>query len=117
MFVYIMRRIIAGAFVMVGASFIVYLLMTQAGNPLAFTLAITNPTQRASVIDEVTRTLSLDVPPVQRYLEWLKRLVFEQDFGLVSVTQQRVGHRGGGAGLGERSVSGPSPTNSHGESR
>ena len=90
MFVYIMRRIIAGAFVMVGASFIVYLLMTQAGNPLAFTLAITNPTKRASVIDEVTRTLSLDVPPVQRYLEWLKRLVFEQDFGLVSVTQQPV---------------------------
>jgi len=90
MFVYIMRRIIAGAFVMVGASFIVYLLMTQAGDPLAFTLAITNPTQRASVVEEVTRTLSLDVPPVQRYLEWLQRLVFEQDFGLVSVTQQPV---------------------------
>jgi peptide/nickel transport system permease protein len=90
MFVYIMRRIIAGAFVMVGASFIVYLLMTQAGDPLAFTLEITNPTQRASVINEVTRTLSLDVPPVQRYLEWLQRLVFEQDFGLVSVTQQPV---------------------------
>jgi peptide/nickel transport system permease protein len=90
MLVYITRRIIAGAFVMVGASFIVYMLMTQAGDPLAFTLEITNPTQRASVIDEVTRTLSLDVPPVQRYLEWLQRLVFEQDFGLVSVTQQPV---------------------------
>ena len=90
MFVYITRRIIAGAFVMVGASFIVYLLMTQAGDPLAFTLAITNPTQRASVVEDVTRTLSLDVPPVQRYLQWLRRLVFEQDFGLVSVTQQPV---------------------------
>jgi peptide/nickel transport system permease protein len=90
MFVYITRRIIAGAFVMIGASFIVYMLMTQAGDPLAFTLAITNPTQRASVIEEVTRTLSLDVPPVQRYLDWLRRLVFEQDFGLVSVTQQPV---------------------------
>jgi peptide/nickel transport system permease protein len=90
MFVYITRRIIAGAFVMVGASFILYMLMTQAGDPLAFTLAITNPTQRASVIEEVTRTLSLDVPPVQRYLDWLQRLVFEQDFGLVSVTQQPV---------------------------
>jgi peptide/nickel transport system permease protein len=90
MFVYIMRRVIAGVFVMVGASFILYMLMTQAGDPLAFTLAITNPTQRASVIEEVTRTLSLDVPPVQRYLDWLQRLVFEQDFGLVSVTQQPV---------------------------
>ncbi len=90
MFVYIMRRIIAGIFVMVGASFILYVLMTQAGDPLAFTLSITNPTQRASVIEEVTRTLSLDVPPVQRYLDWLQRLVLEQDFGLVSVTQQPV---------------------------
>ena len=90
MFVYIMRRIVAGAFVMVGASFVLYLLMTQAGDPLAFTLSITNPTQRASVIRDVTETLSLDVPPVQRYLDWLSRLVLEQDFGLVSVTQQPV---------------------------
>ncbi len=90
MSVYIMRRIVAGVFVLVGASFILYMLMTQAGNPLAFTLAITNPTQRASVINEVTQTLSLDVPPVQRYLDWLHRLVFEQDFGLVSTTQQPV---------------------------
>jgi peptide/nickel transport system permease protein len=90
MLVYISRRIIAGLFVMVGASFIVYMLMTQAGDPLAFTLAITNPTQRASVIQEVTETLSLDVPPVERYFQWLRRLVFEQDFGLVSITQQPV---------------------------
>ena len=90
MSVYIMRRIVAGIFVLVGASFILYMLMTQAGDPLAFTLQITNPTQRASVIKDVTETLSLDVPPVQRYLDWLRRLVFEQDFGLVSTTQQPV---------------------------
>ncbi len=90
MFVYIVRRLLAGAFVMLAASFIVYLLMTQAGDPLAFTIGITNPTQRAAVVKTVTETLSLDVPPVQRYLQWLQRLVFEQDFGLVSVTQQPV---------------------------
>jgi len=76
--------------VMLAASFIVYLLTTQAGDPLAFTLEITNPVQRASVIRTVTETLSLDVPPVQRYLNWLHRLVIEQDWGLVSVTQQPV---------------------------
>ena len=38
----------------------------------------------------VTETLSLDVPPVQRYLDWLRRLLFEGDFGLVSDTQQPV---------------------------
>ncbi|MEP4650637.1 MAG: ABC transporter permease, partial [Ilumatobacter sp.] len=90
MFVYICRRIVAGAFVMVGASFILYLMMTRAGDPLAFTLTISNPTQRAAVIGTVTETLSLDVPPVERYLQWLGRLVFEQDFGLVSTTQQPV---------------------------
>ncbi len=90
MFVYIVRRVIAGVFVMLAASFILYLLMTQAGDPLAFTIAISNPTQRASVIKAVTETLSLDVPPVERYFQWLRRLVFEQDWGLVSTTQLPV---------------------------
>ena len=90
MAVYIVRRLVAAFFILIGASFIVYMLMTQAGNPLAFTIAITNPTQRAAVINTVTETLSLDVPPVQRYLEWLRRLLFEGDFGLVSDTQQPV---------------------------
>jgi peptide/nickel transport system permease protein len=88
--VYIVRRLVAAFFILLGASFIVYMLMTQAGDPLAFTIAITNPTQRASVVAQVTETLSLDVPPVQRYLDWLRRLLFEGDFGLVSDTQQPV---------------------------
>jgi peptide/nickel transport system permease protein len=88
--VYIMRRLIAAFFILIGASFIVYILTTQAGDPLSFTLSITNPTQRAGVIKTVTETLSLDVPPVQRYLHWLHRLLFQGDFGLVSTTQQPV---------------------------
>jgi peptide/nickel transport system permease protein len=88
--VYIVRRLVAAFFILLGASFIVYMLMTQAGNPLAFTIGITNPTQRAAVTRTVTETLSLDVPPVQRYLDWLRRLLFHGDFGLVSDTQQPV---------------------------
>jgi peptide/nickel transport system permease protein len=88
--VYIVRRLVAAFFILLGASFIVYMLMTQAGDPLAFTLQITNPTQRAAVTKTVTETLSLDVPPVQRYLNWLRRLLFHGDFGLVSDTQQPV---------------------------
>ena len=90
MAVYIVRRLVAAAFILLAASFIVYILTTFAGDPLEFTLAITNPTQRQAVIDTVTETLSLDVPRVQRYLNWLHRLVVEQDFGLVSQTQQPV---------------------------
>ena len=37
--VYIVRRLVAAFFILIGASFIVYMLMTQAGDPLAFTLA------------------------------------------------------------------------------
>ncbi len=90
MAVYIVRRLVAAFFILIGASFIVYILTTQAGDPLSFTLSITNPTQRAGVIKTVTETLSLDVPPVQRYLHWLHRLLFQGDFGLVSTTQQPV---------------------------
>ena len=38
----------------------------------------------------MTETLSLDQAPIQRYFDWLRRLLFEGDFGLVSVTQQPV---------------------------
>jgi peptide/nickel transport system permease protein len=88
--VYIARRLVAAFFILIGASFIVYMLMTQAGDPLAFTLSIQNPTQRAAVTQTVIETLSLDQHPVQRYLDWLRRLLFEGDFGLVSNTQQPV---------------------------
>jgi len=88
--VYIVRRLVAAAFILLAASFIVYILTTFAGDPLEFTLAISNPTQRQAVIDTVTETLSLDVPRVQRYLNWLHRLIVEQDFGLVSTTQQPI---------------------------
>jgi peptide/nickel transport system permease protein len=88
--VYIVRRLIAAFFILIGASFIVYMLMTKAGDPLAFTLQITNPTQRAAVTKTVIETLSLDQSPIERYFSWLHRLLFEGDFGLVSVTQQPV---------------------------
>jgi peptide/nickel transport system permease protein len=88
--VYIARRLVAAFFILIGASFIVYMLMTKAGDPLAFTLQITNPTQRAAVTKTVVETLSLDQSPIERYFSWLHRLLFEGDFGLVSVTQQPV---------------------------
>ena len=47
--VFIARRLVAAFFILLGASFIVYMLMAHAGDPLAFTLEIQNPTQRAAV--------------------------------------------------------------------
>ena len=46
---YILRRLVAAFFIVLGASFIVYMLMANAGDPLAFTAEIANPTQRQAI--------------------------------------------------------------------
>ena len=46
MTVFIVRRLVAAFFILLGASFIVYMLMTKAGDPLAFT-ARRSPTRRS----------------------------------------------------------------------
>ena len=54
MAIFILRRLVAAFFILVGASFIVYMLMAQAGDPLAFTAEIANPTQRRPIVATVT---------------------------------------------------------------
>ena len=89
--VYIARRLVAAFFILIGASFIVYMLMTQAGDPLAFTLSITEPDPAGRRHEDRDRDAEpRPVPRSQRYLDWLRRLLFEGDFGLVSTTQQPV---------------------------
>jgi peptide/nickel transport system permease protein len=86
---FIVRRLVAAFFIVLAASFIVYLLMANAGDPLAFTAEIQNPTQRAAVVRSVTEGLHLDVNPVARYFLWLKD-VLQGDFGISARTQQPV---------------------------
>ncbi len=45
---FIVRRLVAAFFIVLGASFIVYMLMANAGDPLAFTAEIANPTDAGS---------------------------------------------------------------------
>ena len=71
MITFIVRRLVAAFFIVLAASFIVYMLMANAGDPLAFTAEIANPTQRQAIIDSVTEELNLDVNPVARYFLWL----------------------------------------------
>lgn len=89
MITFILRRLIAAVFIVLGASFIVYLLMANAGDPLAFTAEIANPTTREAVRRSVTEALSLDVHPVARYFTWLGDLV-RGDFGVSARTQLPV---------------------------
>ena len=90
MAIYVVRRVVAAFFILIGASFIVYYLLSLAGDPLAFTAEISNPTQRAAIIDTVTENLNLDTPVIGRYFLWLKDLLFHLDFGISARTQLPV---------------------------
>jgi peptide/nickel transport system permease protein len=94
MALYIVRRLIAGFFVVLGASFIVYILVANAGDPLAPAYGITDPIARQARIDSLTAALNLDVNPVVRYFIWLKGVagcvVGQCDFGISTITNQPV---------------------------
>jgi len=90
---FILRRIVASVFILLGATFIAYLLVSNAGNPLENAQSLPNPTQRAQTIATITQTLKLDVNPVVRYFVWLKGVggcvVGNCDFG-VNIAQSPV---------------------------
>lgn len=71
MVTFIVRRIIAGFFIVIGASFIAYVLVSYSGNPLDSAVNINDPTARAQRIKYVTESLHLDQPVVFRFFIWL----------------------------------------------
>lgn len=89
MLAYIARRLITAFFIVVGASFIVYMLMTLAGDPLEWTLGIQDPGEREAAQQSVTEALRLDVNPVARYFIWLGN-VLTGDFGVSARTRLPV---------------------------
>ncbi len=86
---FILRRLVASFFIVMAASFLVYMMMAYAGDPLEFLREITNPAERAGIEKSVTDALSLDVPPVQRYFYWLGD-VLTGDFGISARTRLPV---------------------------
>jgi peptide/nickel transport system permease protein len=86
---FITRRVIAAFFIVLGASFLVFILMANAGDPLAFLVTIQDPTQRENLRRSLSEELNLDVNPVVRYFMWLGG-VFQGDFGISTQTQQPV---------------------------
>lgn len=91
---YILRRLIAAFFVVLGASFIVYILMVNSGDPLADTLQISDPVKRDQAVRAITLALQLDVNPIARYFNWLKGVggcfIGSCDFGNSAVSGQPV---------------------------
>ncbi|OMH35084.1 ABC transporter permease [Tersicoccus sp. Bi-70] len=68
---YILRRLLAAVLILLGASFLVYLLMAYfGGDPLAEIRASNSPTKEAQM-NAIRQQLQLDVPPLLRYFLWL----------------------------------------------
>lgn len=70
MVTYIVRRLITAALILLGASFLVYLLTAASGDPLLEYRAINAPNKQ-QLMDARTELLQLDVPAPLRYFKWL----------------------------------------------
>ncbi len=73
------RRLLSSAVVLLGATFIVYMLLAYALDPLEDLRTSTAPNKEA-LIEARVRALDLNTPPVLRYFKWLGGL-FTGDLG------------------------------------
>lgn len=67
---FFLKRVGIGAIILFGATFIVYMLLAYAINPLA-ELAEYNGADKQAKIEAFTRKLDLNTPPLLRYFKWL----------------------------------------------
>jgi peptide/nickel transport system permease protein len=70
MVTYIVRRLITAALILLGASFLVYLLTAASGDPLEEFRASSAP-NRQQLMDARSELLDLDTPAPIRYFKWL----------------------------------------------
>lgn len=68
---YILRRLLASFLILLGASYIVYLLIAYSGDPLA-EIRSTNSPNKEALLRRRSEMLDLDVPPPLRYFLWLR---------------------------------------------
>lgn len=70
MVTYIVRRLITAALILLGASFLVYLLTASSGDPLEEFRASSAPNKQ-QLMDSRSALLDLDTPAPLRYFKWL----------------------------------------------
>lgn len=70
MVTYIVRRLITAAFILLGASFVVYILTAISGDPLGELRALNTP-NRDQLIEARINLLDLNTPAPIRYFKWL----------------------------------------------
>ncbi|MEU7893978.1 ABC transporter permease [Nonomuraea sp. NPDC049152] len=90
MLAYSFRRLLVSIPVIVASTFVVFLLVTLSGDPLA-NLKGRNPPPSPGVIAVEAQRLHLDEPPLQRYWTWITGVV-RGDFGPSVRTNLDIGH-------------------------
>ncbi|MFD1938872.1 MULTISPECIES: ABC transporter permease [Nonomuraea] len=90
MLVYALRRLLVAVPVVVASTFVVFLLVTLSGDPLA-NLKGRNPPPSPQVIAVEEQRLHLDEPPLLRYWTWITGVV-RGDFGPSVRTNLDIGH-------------------------
>ncbi|MDR2252680.1 MAG: ABC transporter permease, partial [Bifidobacteriaceae bacterium] len=90
---FIVRRLAVGLIVLFGATFIVFMMVALAVDPLAELKASSAPNKEFLIETTIAR-LDLDTPPVLRYFKWLGNLAGylwgQGTFGVSIVTNQPV---------------------------
>jgi peptide/nickel transport system permease protein len=88
MLTFLARRLVSSLFVLLGATFIVFMLFSYSVDPLEDLLFSTAP-NAGQLIDERIALLNLDTPPLIRYFMWLGN-VLTGDLGVSWRTGQPV---------------------------
>ncbi len=82
---FVTRRLIAAVFVLLAATFLMYILVSMSGDPLK-ELRESSAPNKLELMEARTRLLNLDVPPFFRYFIWLGGIaqcfVGQCDFGV-----------------------------------
>jgi peptide/nickel transport system permease protein len=90
---FIARRVAIGLIVLLGATFIVFMMVAVAVDPLAELKASSAP-NKEFLIERAIANLDLDTPPVARYFKWLGHLAAyawgEGTFGVSIINNQPV---------------------------
>lgn len=68
---YIVRRLLASLLILLAATFLMFMLVSLSGDPLAEFIQTTDPEQKALQIEARTEALNLDKPFIMQYLLWL----------------------------------------------
>jgi peptide/nickel transport system permease protein len=87
--VFLARRLIFAAVLMLGVSATIFFLINSIGNPIELMMAET-PGITGEVLDKMKAYYGLDHPPIARYFLWLGRLL-HLDFGTSIIYNQPFG--------------------------